>query len=197
MISLQSEHYATLIVAPWIMESIYCSLTNKCTFYETWKCLNLHENTNNYRSYIFRSSTILRELVQSLAKVTLLLKHSVKWRCCILCGDLAACLEMACVLFVVQTADCTTNSTHAISRHAATSPHNIQWRNFTECFNRSLTLARLCGDVVACREMACVLFVVQTDQSAQQTAQTPFQDMLPHLHTIYNDVILLNILTEV
>ena len=56
---------------------------------------------------MFRSSTILRELVQSLAKVTLLLKHSVKLRRCILCGDVAACREMACVLFVVQTAVCT------------------------------------------------------------------------------------------
>ena len=32
-------------------------------------------------------------------------------------------------------------------------------------------------------------------QSAQQTAHTPFHNMLPHLHTIY-DVILLNVLTE-
>ena len=39
----------------------------------------------------------------SLSKVTLLLKHSVKLRLCILCGDVAACREMACVLFVVQT----------------------------------------------------------------------------------------------
>ena len=31
---------------------------------------------------MFRSSTILRELVQSLTKVTLLLKHSVKLRHC-------------------------------------------------------------------------------------------------------------------
>ena len=52
---------------------------------------------------MFRSSTILRELVQSLAKFILLLKHSVKLRRCILCGDVAACREMACVLFVVQT----------------------------------------------------------------------------------------------
>jgi len=37
----------------------------------------------------------------------------------------------------------TTYSTHAISRHAATSPHNIQRRNFIEYFNRSVTLARL------------------------------------------------------
>ena len=59
---------------------------------------------------MFRSSTIIRQFVQSLAKVTLLLKHSVKLRSSILCGDVAACREMACVLFVVQTAVCTTNS---------------------------------------------------------------------------------------
>jgi len=34
-------------------------------------------------------------------------------------------------------------------------------------------------------------------KSAQQTAHTPFHDMLPHLHTIYKDVILLNVLKEV
>ena len=71
---------------------------------------------------MFRFSTILRELVYSLAKVTLLLKLSVKLRRFILCGD-----------------------------------------------------------VVACRE----------------TAHTPLHDMLPHLHTIYRDIILLNVLTEV
>jgi len=49
---------------------------------------------------MFRASTILRELVQNLDKVTLLLKHSVKLIRCILC-DVAACREMACVLFVV------------------------------------------------------------------------------------------------
>jgi hypothetical protein len=86
---------------------------------------------------MFRSSTIFRDLVQSLAKVTLLLKHSVKLRRCMLSGDVAACREMTCVLFVVQT------------------------------------------------------------QSAQQTTHTPLHDMPPHLHTIYNDVILLNVLTEV
>jgi hypothetical protein len=47
------------------------------------------------------------ELVQSLAKVTLLLKHSLILRHCILCGDVAACRETACVLFVVQTEVCT------------------------------------------------------------------------------------------
>ena len=86
---------------------------------------------------MFRSSTIIREFVQSLDKVTFLLKHLVKLRRCILCGDVAACREMACVLFVVQSA------------------------------------------------------------TAQQTAHTPFHYMLPHLHTIYNYLILLNVLTEV
>ena len=51
---------------------------------------------------MFWSSTILRDLVHSLAKVILLLKHSVKLRHCILCGDVAACRETAFVLFVVQ-----------------------------------------------------------------------------------------------
>ena len=41
-------------------------------------------------------------------------------------GDVAACRETACLLFFVQTAVCTTNSTHAFSQHAATSPHNIK-----------------------------------------------------------------------
>jgi len=67
---------------------------------------------------MFRSATIFRELVQSLVKVIFLLKHSVKLRRCILCGDMAA--------------------------SAAISSHNMQRRNFTECFNRNITLARLC-----------------------------------------------------
>ena len=69
-----------------------------------------------------RLSSGIVQIVQNLANITFLLKHSVKLRR-ILCGDVSACLEMACVLFVVQIAVCTTNITHAISRHAATSPH--------------------------------------------------------------------------
>ena len=53
---------------------------------------------------MFRYSTILREHVQSLANVTLLVKHSIKLRHCRLFGDVAACREMACVLFVAQSA---------------------------------------------------------------------------------------------
>ena len=52
---------------------------------------------------MFRSSTILRVLVQSLDKVIFLFKYSVKLCRCILCGDVAACREIACVLFVLQT----------------------------------------------------------------------------------------------
>ena len=64
---------------------------------------------------MFRYSTILRELVQSLAKVIFQFKHPVKLRRCILCGDVAAWHGTACVLFVVQTdtesvSVCTTNS---------------------------------------------------------------------------------------
>jgi len=44
----------------------------------------------------------------------------------------------------MQIAVCTTNSTHAISRQAATSPQNIQRHNINECFDRNITLARLC-----------------------------------------------------
>ena len=51
---------------------------------------------------MLQSSTILRELVQSLVKVKLLLKYSAKLRRCILRGYVAACREMARVLFVMR-----------------------------------------------------------------------------------------------
>jgi hypothetical protein len=47
-----------------------------------------------------RSSTNIRELVLSLAKA--MLKHSVKLCLCRLCGGVAACLGVACVLCAVQ-----------------------------------------------------------------------------------------------
>ena len=47
---------------------------------------------------MFRSTTISRELVLNLAKVIFMLKHSVKLRRYILCGDVAVCLGTACVL---------------------------------------------------------------------------------------------------
>ena len=47
---------------------------------------------------MFRSSTIIRELALNLAKVTFMLKHSVNLRTFLLCGCVAACHGMACVL---------------------------------------------------------------------------------------------------
>jgi hypothetical protein len=49
---------------------------------------------------MFRSSTIIRELVLSLAKV--MLEHSAKLCPYRLCGGVAACLGVACVLCAVQ-----------------------------------------------------------------------------------------------
>jgi hypothetical protein len=49
---------------------------------------------------MFRSSIVVRELVLSLAKV--MLEHSVKLCPYRLCGGVAACLGVACVLCAVQ-----------------------------------------------------------------------------------------------
>jgi hypothetical protein len=43
---------------------------------------------------VFRYSTIIREIVQSLAKVIFMSKHSVKLRHYLLCGCVAACFKM-------------------------------------------------------------------------------------------------------
>ena len=40
---------------------------------------------------MFRSSTIIRELALNLAKVIIMIKHSVKLRRYLLCGCVAAC----------------------------------------------------------------------------------------------------------
>jgi hypothetical protein len=61
---------------------------------------------------MFRSSTVIRELAPNLAKVIFMLKHSVKLRRYLLCGSVAACHEMACVLYAVLR---TAYNTHAIS----------------------------------------------------------------------------------
>jgi len=47
----------------------------------------------------------------SLAKVIIILKHSVKLRGCLLFGGVAACPSMACVLCAVL---CRAHNTHAI-----------------------------------------------------------------------------------
>jgi len=50
---------------------------------------------------MFRSSTIIREPALNLAKVIFMLKHSVKLRCYLLYGCVAACYGM---LHAVQNA---------------------------------------------------------------------------------------------
>jgi hypothetical protein len=59
---------------------------------------------------MFRSSTVIRELVLSLAKV--ISKHSVKLCPYRLCGSVAACLVVTCVGCAVQneTAQHTTHT---------------------------------------------------------------------------------------
>ena len=52
---------------------------------------------------MFRSSTIIRELALNLAKVIFMLKHSVKLGRYLLCGCVAACHGMACVLHATHT----------------------------------------------------------------------------------------------
>jgi len=53
---------------------------------------------------MFRPSTIIRESALNLAKVIFMLKHSVKLRRYLLCGCVAACHGMACVLHFVRHA---------------------------------------------------------------------------------------------
>jgi hypothetical protein len=69
-----------------------------------------------------------------------MLKHSVKLRRYLLCGGVAVCPSMACVLCAVRS---TAHNTHAILGHAVAPPHNKLRRNLTECFNINITLARL------------------------------------------------------
>jgi hypothetical protein len=57
----------------------------------------IYTRIHKYRSYMFRSSAIIRGLVLSLAKV--MLEHLRPYT---LCGGVAACLGVACVLCVVQ-----------------------------------------------------------------------------------------------
>ena len=72
----------------------------------------------------------------SLAKVILILKHSLRLRHYLLRGGVVAYPSMACIL-------CTAHSTHAILGHATTPPRNKLRRNLTECFNINITLGRL------------------------------------------------------
>ena len=76
----------------------------------------------------------------SLDKVIWILKHSVRLRLNLLCGDVAACPSMACVLCAVV---CTAHNTHDIAGHAATPPHKKLRCNLTESFIINISLGRL------------------------------------------------------
>ena len=65
---------------------------------------------------MFRSSTIIRELALNLAKVIFTLKYSVKLRRYLLCGCVAACHGMACVLHAVQNVFCTAHTLHTLKK---------------------------------------------------------------------------------
>jgi hypothetical protein len=58
---------------------------------------------------MFRSSNIIGELALNLTKVIFMLKNSVKLRRYLLCGCVAACHGMACVLNAVHSAQHTTH----------------------------------------------------------------------------------------
>jgi len=75
----------------------------------------------------------------NLAKVILILKHSVKLHRNLLCGGVAAHPSMARVFCTVHTA----HNTRATLGHAVTPPHNKLRCNLTECFNINTILARL------------------------------------------------------
>ena len=58
---------------------------------------------------MFRPSTIIREIALNPAKVIFMLKHSVKLRCYLLCGCVAACCH--------TTSECTVQRKY--------SPHDL------------------------------------------------------------------------
>jgi len=70
-------------------------------------------------SFGLRPSSGILQL--NLAKVILILKHSIKLRCYLLCGGAAACPAVAYVLCAVQS---TAHSIHATPGHADTPRHN-------------------------------------------------------------------------
>ena len=65
-------------------------------------------------SYWFRSTTIIRELELSLAKVILILKHWVRLHRNLLFGGKTTCPSMVCVLCAVQSGTKSRSAQHTI-----------------------------------------------------------------------------------
>jgi hypothetical protein len=70
---------------------------------------------------MFRSSAIIREPALNVAKVIFLLKRSVKSRRYLLCGCVAACHGMACMLHAVKNA----TDSHYAQRATHTPFHDM------------------------------------------------------------------------
>ena len=85
---------------------------------------------------MLRSTTIISELVLNLAKVIFTLKHSVKLRRFMLFCDVVACHRAARMLYAVYTIH--TPLCDMLPHHQITKKR----RNFSECFNINITLAR-------------------------------------------------------
>ena len=83
-------------------------------------------------SYMFRSTTIIRELAIDPGQNYVDIKTFSKLYRNLLCGDVAACASMARVLCAVHR---TAHNTHAILGYADTPTHNKLRCNLTEYFN--------------------------------------------------------------
>ena len=68
---------------------------------------------------MFRSSTVIREL--NLTKVIFMLKHLLKLSRYLLCGCVAACHGMVCVLYAVQNATESHSAQHTTHTHTCIS----------------------------------------------------------------------------
>ena len=72
---------------------------------------------------MYRSTTVIRELVLNLAKVIFMLKHLVKLRRYMLFGDVAACHRAVCVLCAVHSLKFTLKCTQTPPVHVSVCDH--------------------------------------------------------------------------
>jgi hypothetical protein len=94
---------------------------------------------------MFQSSAIIRELVLNLVKVIFTLKHSVKLRRYLLCGCVAACHAVACVLCRMQTLSHSAQHTTHTPFHDML-PHNSIINNdviFNRMFQRKYNFSQV------------------------------------------------------
>jgi len=99
---------------------------------------------------MFRASTIIRELALNLAKVVFILKHLVELCRYLLCGCVAACHGMACVLHAVQNVTQSHSAQHATG--SSSGSMQLSLSKVILILKHSVRLRRnlLCGCVAAC-----------------------------------------------